>query len=205
MDELKYNNEKIKQLEETISDLEIKLNDRLAKYQLLENDFNNYKATLTTTTTSSSSTSTPLTTATTTTTVPLSPTTTNTTSVHNRLINKKDIYENDVINKENLNRLIASPNQNSNTELSSSNNSHSNDYFILKDECSQLKIRIQAIEDEMKKFLKLFLTKYLFLYILYKVSNFCLFFSFFNKIIEQVSKKINYHMIILIYKSLISN
>jgi hypothetical protein len=52
----------------------------------------------------------------------------------------------DVNNKENI--II-------NNKLTTSA-SNCGDYNLLKDECTQLKIRIQAIEDEMKKFLKFF-------------------------------------------------
>ena len=59
---------------------------------------------------------------------------------------------NGINNKENLIKLSTSTQQQQHNDSIS----HTNDYIVLKDECSQLKIRIQAIEDEMKKFLKLF-------------------------------------------------
>jgi hypothetical protein len=54
----------------------------------------------------------------------------------------------DVNNKENI--II------NNKLTTSASSSNGGDYNLLKDECTQLKIRIQAIEDEMKKFFKIF-------------------------------------------------
>jgi chromosome segregation ATPase len=85
----------------------------------------------------------------------------------NDKIIKLELFENDLKNKINLidnnNRVVNNLNNNnkenlikiSTTQLNDSN-LHTNDYNILKDECAQLKIRIQAIEDEMKKLLFFF-------------------------------------------------
>lgn len=122
---MKSRNDKIKTLEENLNDLETKLNEKINLETLLDND--------------------------------LKIRTNNLIDNNNKII-MNNIYNN-LENKENNNSFMNKLTTNCNTAVVNGGSpvvaaaQHQNDYNVLKEECSQLKFRIQAIEDEMKKLL----------------------------------------------------